>query len=173
MPYPPPPPAPGVGEFQAIGLLPAPQLPDVTGHAGDFLETDGVIPQWEPVTGVLPDQAGHAGDFLTTDGISASWAPAGAALPDQTGNASKFLTTNGSVAAWAFNWPNPYDVRNFGAVPNDPTNDFALAYYACLAAQPNAVNGGPIYPIASAAKPSYVYIPPGVYYTSMPLVGAG
>ena len=78
MPYPPPPGPPPVGEFQAIGLLPAPQLPDVTGHGGDFLETDGVIPQWEPVTGVLPDPAGHAGEFLTTpDGVTVSWAPGG------------------------------------------------------------------------------------------------
>ena len=53
MPYPPPPGPPDVGEFQAIGKLPAPELPDVTGHSGEFLETDGVIPQWQPVSGVF------------------------------------------------------------------------------------------------------------------------
>ena len=99
MPYPPPPGPPGVGEFQAIGKLPAPELPDVTGHSGEFLETDG-IPQWEPVTGVLPDQTGHTGEFLTTDGANPSWAPA-SALPDQTSHGGEFLTTDGSVASWA------------------------------------------------------------------------
>lgn len=74
MPYPPPPAPPTVGFFQGIGRLIAPTLPDVTGHGGEFLETDGVIPQWEPVSGALPPQTGHAGEFLTTDGVNASWA---------------------------------------------------------------------------------------------------
>ena len=97
MPYPPPPPPPDVGEFQAIGKLPAPELPDVTGHGGEFLETDGIIPQWEPVSGVLPDQTGHAGEFLTTDGAVASWAPGGGGGGITTVGALTTATANAAI----------------------------------------------------------------------------
>ena len=228
MPYPPPPGPPDVGEFQAIGKLPAPELPDVTGHGGEFLETDGIIPQWQPVSGVLPDPTGHAGEFLTTpDGVTVGWSAVNA-LPDMSGHNGEFLTTDGSVASWAPGGGGggvttvgalttatanaavitgvtlqlapadqtnpglvttgvqhysglktlddpivfPWDVRRFGAVPNDPTNDLALAYYACLAAQPTG-GAGLISNIAwGGSRPAEVYIPAGTYYISMPLVGA-
>lgn len=48
----------------------------------------------------LPDQTGHAGQFLTTDGTNADWATVDA-LPSQTGNNGYYLTTDGSSASWA------------------------------------------------------------------------
>lgn len=47
----------------------------------------------------LPDQSGHAGEFLTTDGTDASWANVDA-LPDQTGYSGRVLGTDGFVAGW-------------------------------------------------------------------------
>lgn len=174
MPYPPPPGPPDVGEFQAIGKLPAPQLPDVTGHGGEFLETDGIIPQWEPVTGVLPDQTGHAGQFLTTDGLTASWSAVTGALPDQTGHGGEFLTTDGSAASWSglpASSTNVYDVTNYGAVPNDPTSDFGQAYYNTIrAAQTQIDTRGLIADLlGSSSTITRIYVPPGVYYTSVPI----
>ena len=48
----------------------------------------------------LPDQTGHNGQFLTTNGSVPSWATVNA-LPSQSGNSGKFLTTNGTNASWA------------------------------------------------------------------------
>ena len=48
----------------------------------------------------VPDQTGHAGQFLTTDGTTADWATVDA-LPSQTGNNGYYLTTDGSSASWA------------------------------------------------------------------------
>ena len=49
----------------------------------------------------LPNQTGHAGEYLTTDGTSTSWAPVnGGSLPDQSGNAGKYLYTDGTDATW-------------------------------------------------------------------------
>lgn len=47
-------------------------LPDQTGHAGEYLTTDGTDTAWGTVD-ALPDQTGHTGEYLTTDGTSASW----------------------------------------------------------------------------------------------------
>ena len=47
----------------------------------------------------LPDQSGHAGEFLTTDGSDASWAAVDA-LPSQTGYSGRVLGTDGFVAGW-------------------------------------------------------------------------
>ncbi len=56
-------------------------LPDQTGHAGEFLQTDGAALSWATAGGAsgttLPDQTGHAGEFLQTDGAALSWATAG------------------------------------------------------------------------------------------------
>jgi len=142
MPYPPPPGPPGVGEFQAIGLLQAPAIPDVTGNAGKFLETDGVVPQWEPVTGVLPDQTGQAGNFLTTNGTSASWA----AIPA------------GST----------FDLRDYGAVADDPTNDVSVAFYNAVAAFNQMLVG--LTEIFGTNGPfGAIVFPQGTFYTSRPL----
>ena len=72
------------------------------GTAGDFLETDGIVPPVaSPSVGVLPDPTGHAGEFLTTpDGITVGWS-AVSVLPDQSGHTGEFLTTDGSVLSWA------------------------------------------------------------------------
>lgn len=48
----------------------------------------------------LPSQTGHAGQFLTTDGSDASWNNIPDPLPSQTGNAGKFLTTDGTNESW-------------------------------------------------------------------------
>ena len=221
MPYPPPPGPPDVGEFQAIGKLPAPELPDVTGHGGEFLETDGIVPQWQPVSGVLPDPAGHAGEFLTTpDGVTVGWSVV-SALPDMSGHAGEFLTTDGSVASWApggggggittigalttaaadaaiisggdtlqlgeADATHPgvlstggqaiggiklfrdgaavttFDIRNYGAVPNDETVDVAPAFYAALKAANQTQNDG------SGLTYGRIYFPTGRWYTSAPL----
>jgi len=49
-------------------------LPDQTGNAGKFLQTDGTDASWEDVD-ALPDQAGSAGRYLKTDGTDATWEP--------------------------------------------------------------------------------------------------
>lgn len=54
------------------------------------------------LTGIdaLPDQSGHANQFLQTNGSTADWVDVDA-LPDQTGHADQFLKTNGTTADWA------------------------------------------------------------------------
>ena len=49
----------------------------------------------------LPSQTGHAGEFLTTNGTIASWANIPEELPAQSGQSGKFLTTNGTTVSWA------------------------------------------------------------------------
>lgn len=55
--------------------------------------------QWFSADSEIPSQSGHAGEFLTTDGSTLSWSAVDA-LPSQTGNAGKYLTTDGSTASW-------------------------------------------------------------------------
>ena len=50
-------------------------LPSQTGHAGEYLKTDGETASWSNVES-LPSQTGNAGKVLTTDGTTASWQPA-------------------------------------------------------------------------------------------------
>lgn len=50
-------------------------LPAQTGHAGEYLKTDGETASWSNVES-LPSQTGNAGKVLTTDGTTASWQPA-------------------------------------------------------------------------------------------------
>lgn len=173
MPYPPPPGPPTVGFFQGIGRLIAPAIPDVTGHGGEFLETDGIIPQWEPVSGVLPDQTGHGGEFLTTDGATASWAALTDTLPTQTGHGGEFLTTDGAVASWApAEVGSPFDVTLHGAVANDTTNDFGQAFYNTQAAWTQSPNN--LFPLIVALnKVGGMYLPAGQFYTSVPLCSMG
>ena len=49
------------------------------GTAGKVLTTQGAgaAPTWETPTSELPSQSGHAGQFLTTDGTNASWSATG------------------------------------------------------------------------------------------------
>ena len=47
----------------------------------------------------LPSQTGHAGEYLKTDGETASWSNV-ESLPSQTGNAGKVLATDGTAASW-------------------------------------------------------------------------
>ena len=47
----------------------------------------------------LPSQTGHAGEYLKTDGETASWSNV-ESLPSQTGNAGKILGTDGTSASW-------------------------------------------------------------------------
>ena len=49
----------------------------------------------------IPDQTGHGGQFLGTDGTTADWQPIPEGLPPQTGNDGKFLQTDGATAEWA------------------------------------------------------------------------
>lgn len=49
--------------------------------------------------GSLPSQTGHAGEYLKTDGETASWSNV-ESLPSQTGNAGKILGTDGTSASW-------------------------------------------------------------------------
>ena len=72
--------------------------PDFTGEVNKYLKSDGSSMTWEIVADEIPSQSGHAGEFLTTDGTVLSWAET---LPDQTGNAGKYLTTDGSTTSWA------------------------------------------------------------------------
>ena len=48
----------------------------------------------------LPDQTGHSGEFLTTNGTTASWSVVYGTLPSQIGQGGKFLTTDGGIASW-------------------------------------------------------------------------
>lgn len=172
MPYPPPPGPPELGIFQAIGLVP--ELPSLVGNY--FLTNSGGLTVWEPVSGgVLPDMTGHAGEFLTTDGNAASWAALGDTLPDQTGHGGAYLTTDGAAASWSLVPPiatsNIHDIRSYGAIsaanPNDPTlavNDCTAAFYAAIAAwqQTNVIFG-------PSVKTGGIYVPEGNWYISRPL----
>lgn len=59
-------------------------LPSQTGHAGEYLKTDGETASWSNVES-LPSQTGNAGKVLTTDGTTASWQPA------QTRNVGEYV----------------------------------------------------------------------------------
>lgn len=49
----------------------------------------------------IPSQTGHANEFLTTNGTTLSWyAILASLLPDMTGNADKVLGTDGTQAIW-------------------------------------------------------------------------
>lgn len=46
------------------------------GSTGQVLTVVGGAPAWATPASGLPNQSGHAGEYLTTDGTSASWSPA-------------------------------------------------------------------------------------------------
>lgn len=48
----------------------------------------------------LPDQTGHAGEFLTTDGTTASWADAAGLPPQDDSTNGQVLTSVDEVATW-------------------------------------------------------------------------
>ena len=73
-------------------------LPAQSGHAGEFLTTDGSAASWAPVD-AFPDQSGQGGKFLQTDGTDVLWADVDA-FPPQTGEAGKFLSTDGTNVSW-------------------------------------------------------------------------
>ena len=56
-------------------------IPDQTGHGGQFLGTDGTTADWQPIPEGLPPQAGNGGKFLQTDGTTAKWATISDSLP--------------------------------------------------------------------------------------------
>ncbi len=71
--------------------------PDVTGHVGQVLTTDGTTLYWAtPSAAALPTQTGHAGQFLTTDGTNASWVSLSSLFPSQSGHAGQALITDGA-----------------------------------------------------------------------------
>ena len=49
------------------------------GSTGQVLTVAGGVPTWATPASELPDQTGHAGEYLTTDGTNASWTATGAA----------------------------------------------------------------------------------------------
>jgi len=87
-------------------------LPDQTGQAGEFLQTDGTSTTWEAVD-ALPTQTGQAGEYLQTDGTSATWEAVNA-LPTQTGQAGEYLQTDGTTATWE-----PYGSTDVSGLQND------------------------------------------------------
>jgi hypothetical protein len=127
-----------------------PTIPDVTGHGGDFLETDGTITQWEPVSGsALPDQTGHAGEFLTTNGTVASWAPANTLI-------------------------NVFDIRLYGALSVTDPADRTLALHdnidaieAAIAAWTQQNTG---FFFGTDGPVGGVYVPAGNWYVSRPIM---
>ena len=80
-------------------------LPDQTGHAGDYLTTDGTNASWgdaESASTIDIDTTVTANsDHLITSGAVATAISNVDALPSQTGNSGKFLTTDGTDASWA------------------------------------------------------------------------
>ena len=53
------------------GIVPS-NLPSQSGHAGQYLKTDGTEPSWADVQS-LPSQTGQAGKYLYSDGTDATW----------------------------------------------------------------------------------------------------
>ena len=81
-------------------------LPDQTGHAGDYLTTDGTNASWgdTAAAGTLsidsaPTQ--NSTHLVTSGGVYTALQSVGGGLPPQTGNSGKFLTTDGTDASWA------------------------------------------------------------------------
>ena len=56
-------------------------IPDQTGHGGQFLGTDGTTADWQPIPEGLPPQTGNDGKFLQTDGTDASWQEVALGVP--------------------------------------------------------------------------------------------
>ena len=56
-------------------------IPDQTGHGGQFLGTDGTTADWQPIPEGLPPQSGNDGKFLQTDGTDASWQEVALGVP--------------------------------------------------------------------------------------------
>ena len=63
-----------------------PPIPDQSGQAGEFLQTDGTTMTWEAVTHPtgLPSQTGQVGEYLKTDGTTATWEPITAGISYDT-----------------------------------------------------------------------------------------
>ena len=55
------------------GIVPS-DLPSQSGHAGQYLKTDGTATSWADVQS-LPSQTGQAGKYLYSDGTDATWRP--------------------------------------------------------------------------------------------------
>ena len=67
----------------------------------------------------LPSQTGHAGEYLKTDGETASWSNV-ESLPAQTGNAGKVLTTDGEKASWEYGSVGHHILEIFMTSRTDP-----------------------------------------------------
>ena len=80
-------------------------LPDQTGHAGDYLTTDGINVSWGDAESTstidIDTTVSPNSDHLITSGAVATAISNIDVLPSQTGNSGKVLTTNGSEASWA------------------------------------------------------------------------
>ena len=67
----------------------------------------------------LPSQTGHAGEYLKTDGETASWSNV-ESLPSQTGQAGKVLTTDGEKASWEYGSVGHHILEIFMTSRTDP-----------------------------------------------------
>lgn len=70
-------------------------LPNQSGNAGKFLQTNGSAASWQLA---YPDQTNNAGKALMTDGTSLSWQQI---YPAQANNAGKVLVTSGTATSWS------------------------------------------------------------------------
>lgn len=101
--------------------------PTLAQHAATKAYVDAVV------TSGLPDQSGHAGQYLQTNGTVADWATVDA-LPDQSGHAGQYLQTNGTVADWAAVVSSPWtEVANQLYYDGGAGTDFGLGSSAIAA----------------------------------------
>lgn len=141
-------------------------IPSPTGHAGEFLSTDGTSVSWAVVPGVLPTQTGHGGEFLTTNGTVASWA-AISQVSSIGNDRGVMLLHSGSAYAWAL--PMSNRIRNASGA--DGTTDWTLnvtgGSMTMVSEVATATNGAAAYgyhfksgaPSASSATFRSEYIP--------------
>ena len=100
-------------------------LPSQTGHAGEFLTTDGTDASWQGIKEVPDTTGASVGDVLTVDGYGDTvWQ---SPLPDQTGHGGEFLYTDGSDAYWA---PTDYsDMIDYVVAKQEPTAGNNYTWY--------------------------------------------
>lgn len=60
--------------FKSANGIGSATYPSQTGHAGEFLSTDGTDPLWITVPGGVPAMVGQTGKILTNNGTVANWA---------------------------------------------------------------------------------------------------
>lgn len=63
-----------LADWKTINSIGSANFPSQTGHAGEFLSSNGTTTLWAAIPGGLPSMSGQTGKVLTNNGTAANWA---------------------------------------------------------------------------------------------------